>query len=434
MTERLEPDLVLLNAHQMATLRGPKRARRRDEMGHLGTVPKAAVAFKGEMIIYVGSTEFLRNKADLRKAQVIDVGNRFMMPGFVDAHTHAVFAGSREDELVLKMRGTPYKDIMEGGGGIHRTVSMTRHASIGELVRQTKPRFDVMLQHGTTTAEVKSGYGLTTKDEMKVLEATRQLGRAHPINAVPTFLGAHAIPQEYAKRPDDYVDLIIDDMLPRVAEQRLARYSDVFCDAGAFTVPQARKILLKSKELGLPARIHADELSNIGASRLAAELGAASADHLLHSNAEDHAALAKAKVVGTLLPGAPFMLIGAGYAPARAMVDAGVPLALGTDLNPNCWIQSMQTVVALACLKMKLTIEEAIHAATANAAYALGVGDEVGSLEPGKRGDVIVFDFPTYLHMPYRHGTNNVWLVVKDGNVLVDRRQELEGKHLQRTS
>ena len=372
-------------------------------------------------------------------AQELDATGKVVMPGFVDPHTHLVFAGDRADEFEMRVRGATYLAIMAAGGGIMSTVRATRAASLEEIVAQSRKRLDRMLAYGTTTAEAKTGYGLDLESELKLLEAIRILDETHPVDLVPTFLGAHAIPTEYRDRPDDYVDLVVEQMLPRVAERDLKElrdlrggkippvpsdpsvpfFVDVFCDEGAFTLEQARRILEAAKALGMGLKIHADEFSPLGGTRLAVELGAISADHLVCTPDEEIELLAKSDTIAVALPGTPFGLGHRQYTPARRIIDAGGALALATDLNPGtCWCESMQFIVALACRYMAMTPAEAVAAATINAAHAIGLGDEVGSLEAGKRADIIVLDAPDYRHLAYRFGTNLVEAVIKRGQLL----------------
>jgi len=357
-----------------------------------------------------------------------------VMPGFVDAHTHAVFAGERAGEFEQRLAGASYLEIMAAGGGIMSTVRATRAASLEQLIAESRPRLDAMLAHGTTTAEVKTGYGLNTADELKMLSAIRRLNEEHPLDLIPTFLGAHAVPSEYAGRADEYVDLIIQEMLPAVSDQgsavgspqsaicnlQSAIFCDVFCEEGAFTLAQSRRILEAAKRLGLGLKIHADEFTALGGAALAAELGATSADHLAATPEEDLRRLAAAGTIAVLLPGTTFGLGQTHYADARRMVERGVPVALGSDLNPGtCWCESMPFIIALACRYLRLTPAEAIVAATLNAAYASGVGDRVGSLEVGKQADIIILALPDYRHLAYRFGSNPVQTVIKAGRVVV---------------
>jgi len=410
-------DLLIHSAAQLLTVasEGPKRGA---AQGELGIIEDGAVAVKDGRIALVGRTAKVR--AQVAAAQEINATGKVVLPGFVDAHTHAVFAGERAGEFEQRLAGATYLQIMAAGGGIMSTVRATRAASLEQLIADSRPRLDAMLAHGTTTTEVKTGYGLNTEDELKMLAAIRRLDEEHPLGLVPTFLGAHAVPEEYKGRADEYVDLIIREMLPAICNLQSAIFCDVFCEAGAFTLAQSRRILEAARRLGLGLKIHADEFTALGGAALAAELGATSADHLAMTPEEDLRKLATAGVVAVLLPGTTFGLGQTHYADAQRMIELGVPVALGSDLNPGtCWCESMPFIIALACRYLRLTPAEAIVAATRNAAYASGVGERVGSLEVGKQADIIVLALPDYRHLAYRFGSNPVQTVVKAGRVVV---------------
>jgi imidazolonepropionase len=356
----------------------------------------------------------------------IDGSGQVVCPGFVDPHTHAVFAGDRAGEFEQRIRGATYLEIQASGGGIMSTVRATRDASVSQLVNQSRPRLDRMLAHGTTTAEVKTGYGLSTTDELKMLKAIRTLDLAHPIDLVPTFLGAHAVPEEFSDDAEGYVDLVVDEMMPMAvdndelaATSSLARYCDVFCDEGAFTLEQSRRVLERAKELGLELKIHSDEFRALGGTQMAVELGATSADHLVSTPSAEIEALAKSDTVAVGLPATPFGLGHREYTPANQILEAGGILALATDLNPGtAWCESMPFIIALACRYMGLSPAQALVAATLNAAHAVGLGDRVGSLEVGRVADVVLIDLPDVRHLGYRFGVNPVDLVVKSGKVV----------------
>jgi len=428
-----QTDLLIHSAAQLLTIAsdGPKRGA---AMGELGIIEDGAVAIEDGRIALVGKTEDVRGKVEA--AEALDASGKVVMPGFVDPHTHLVFAGDRADEFEMRIRGATYLEIMAAGGGIMSTVRATRVASLEEIVAQSRERLDRMLAYGTTTAEAKTGYGLDLENELKMLEAIHILDETHPLDLVPTFLGAHAIPPEYRDRPDDYVDLVVEQMLPIVAERGLKElrglrgkkipsvppdpsvpfFVDVFCDEGAFTLEQARRILEAAKALGMGLKIHADEFKSLGGTRLAVELGAISADHLVCTPDDEIELLARSDTIAVALPGTPFGLGHHKYTPARRIIDAGGALALATDLNPGtCWCESMQFVIALACRYMKIAPAEAIAAATINAAHAIGMGGEVGSLEVGKKADILVLDAPDYRHLGYRFGINLVETVIKGG-------------------
>jgi len=401
-------DLLVVNANELVTLKGPNRPRRKDEMNRLSIIKNGCIAVKDGRIVDVGKN--LKYKAK----KIIDASNKTVLPGFVDPHTHLVFAGSREFELDMKLKGYSYMDILKRGGGIFYTVDKTRKATMDELVSQSSLRLDQMLRYGTTSCEAKSGYGLDVESEVKILKTQEKLNKFHPVDIVSTFLGAHAISKKISA--DKYVDMVIDEMMPQVKD--LAVFCDVFCEEGVFTVEQSKKILEAGKKHGLTPKIHADEIVDTGGAGLAAEVGAISADHLLMSNTNGLKQMAKKGVIGVMLPGTPFSLMMKNYADARKMIDIGVPVALATDLNPNCWTESMQFMIQMGCFNMHMTPAEAICAATFNAACAIGMNDKVGSLEKGKQADMIIMDCPNHLHIPYHFGVNLVETVVKNGKTI----------------
>jgi len=402
-------DILIKNANEIITLKGSNKPRIKKEMSNLGIINKGSIAIKNGKIIDIGKN--LKYKSE----QTIDAKGKTVMPGFVDPHTHLVFAGSREFELDWKLRGLSYMDILKKGGGIIYTVNETRKANQDELLKQSKIRLDNMLLHGTTTCEAKSGYGLNTETEIKILKSIKKLNETHPVDIVPTFLGAHAVPKGY--KTEEYVKIVISEMLPKV--KGLAKYCDVFCEKGVFTPSQSKKILDAGKSYGLIPKIHADEIADTGGAALAAEISAISADHLLMSNDNGLKQMAKKCVIGVMLPGTPFSLMLKDYADARKMIDMGVPIALATDLNPNCWIENMQFIIQLACLNMKMTIAEAVTAATFNAACAIGLNDTIGSLEKDKQADVIILDIPNHKFLSYHYGINLVNTVIKKGFIVL---------------
>jgi imidazolonepropionase len=382
--------LLIRHIRQLITCAGGPR--RGSAQRDVPIVVDGAVAADGERIVFAGrEADLPAHIADARGAEIIDGRALSVVPGFVDAHTHAMFAGDRRDELRRRLAGATYAEIAAGGGGILSTVRATRAASEDELVEVTRARLDEMLAAGTTTAEVKSGYGLDVESEIKMLRALRTLSASHPLDLVPTFMGAHEIPLEYRQRRDEYVRLVIDGMLPRVADERLAGWCDVFCESGVFTPAESRRILEAGATRGLEPRIHADELGPSGGSLVAAAVGARSADHLIFVPDEGIDAMARTGVVATLLPAAAFYLKLDRFAPARRLIDAGVPVALATDVNPGGGFSpSMPFVMTLACFAMGLTFEESLVAATINAAYSLNRADSAGSLEPGKLMDAVL--------------------------------------------
>jgi imidazolonepropionase len=414
-----EVALLIENAGEVVTLRGGSRKPLLGEqMKNLEIIKDGSVAVNEGKIVAVGKTREIKRKFGGR--ETVDADGKLVMPGFVDPHTHLVFAGSREEEFEMRIRGSNYMEILERGGGILKTVRETRKASRDKLLENCMQTLDTMLEHGTTTVEAKSGYGLTTTDEVKCLEVMRALNEKHPIDVAPTFLGAHAIPLQYKDNPDEYVDLITNEMIPEVASRRLAKFCDVFCEKGVFDLSQSRKILLEGKEQGLTPKLHADEMTRLGGAELAAEVEAISASHLLFASDNGLKGMAKQDVVAILLPGASFSLMTGRYADARKMISFGLAFALGTDYNPSCWIESQQIVIALACHQMHVTPSEAITAATINSAHAISRAQTVGSLEAGKKADIAVLDAPNHKFLGYRVGTNLVDKVIKDGKLVVD--------------
>ena len=350
--------------------------------------------------------------------EVVDAGKRVVLPGFVDAHAHPVFAGNRANEFEQRAAGTTYREIAASGGGIRATVRATRNASLSDLLKAGRRYASWFLRGGTTTVEAKSGYGLTLEDELKILRAIKQLNEETPLNYVPTFLGAHDVPDEYKTRRELYVNLVINEMLPRVAEEKLAEYCDVFCEEGIFTTDESWQILSAARCHGLGLRVHADQLSLSGGARLAAELNATTADHLEHTDLTGIAALKAASVQPVLLPGSVYALGSKRYPAAREMIDAGLAVVLATDFNPGSSpTSSMTMVLSLACTQMKMTPAEAITAATINAAYSLGRGDEIGSLETGKRADFVIHDASDYRELPYWFGVEHPWRVYVAGKL-----------------
>jgi imidazolonepropionase len=413
----VDADLLVWNAAQVLTIASPGGPKRGATMSDLGIIPDGAVAVRDGRVLAVGPTAALREQ--VRAAHTLDADGRVVMPGFVDPHTHLVWAGERADEFEMRVAGVSYMEIMAAGGGIMSTVRHTRAASVDDLVAQTRPRLERMLAHGTTTVEIKTGYGLNTPDELKQLAAIRRLQAETSTTLVPTFLGAHAVPAEFGGRADKYVDLVVEEMLPAVTQEDAPpRFCDVFCEEGAFSLEQSRRVLETARALGFDLKIHVDEFKPLGGTRLAVELGAISADHLVCTPPEEIELLAQSDTIAVALPGTPFGLGHSDYTPARGLIDAGGAVALATDCNPGtCWCESMQFMIALACRTMGMTPAEAISAATINAAHAVGLGGEVGSLEPGKRADLILLDVPSYPHLGYRFGTNLVRTVVVEGQV-----------------
>jgi imidazolonepropionase len=375
----------------------------------------ALVIADGEVVTVGSNDDLVREHPPENAATAIDAEGRAVVPGFVDPHTHAVFAGDRADEFEAKLGGKSYQEILADGGGILRTVRSVREASDDRLVQNLTDHLETMLAHGTTTVEVKSGYGLDTETELRQLAAIERAGDTLPIDVVSTFMGAHAVPDD--READDYVDDVIDEQLPAVAEQGVAAFCDVFCEEGVFDVDQSRRVLEAGIERGLTPKVHAEEFTRLGGARLAADLDAASADHLLHANEDDIEALVESGVVPVLLPGTAFGL-GEDYADARAFLEAGAPVALATDFNPNCHSRSMEFVQTLGAVEMGMTPAEALLASTRNAALALDLDDGTGTLREGAPADAVVLDAPSYAHLAYRFDTTAVDTVLKAGEVV----------------
>jgi imidazolonepropionase len=417
----IRADLAVVGISELATARGVV-ARTGSDLGRLAVVRDAAVACRGGTIVFAGPEADYRREVELDPgARIVDARAGTALPGFVDAHTHLAFAGWRESEFDERLRGATYSQIAARGGGILSTVAATRAASREVLSELIRGRLDAMLALGTTTAEAKSGYGLTVEDEVKQLEAVRLAAADHPMCVVPTFLGAHTVPAEHRASREEYVRAVVSEMLPRIARQGLARYADAFVDEHAFTLDEARRVLEAARELGLGVRLHADQLSDGGAAKLAARLGAASADHLEYASDDGLGAMARAGTCGVLLPAASFFLMMERRPPGRRLVDAGIGVVVATDFNPgSCPTESMQAALWFACLWGGLSVDEAITAATLNAAHSLGLAGETGTLEPGKRADLVVHGVPNRYHLVYRFGVPRVRIVIAGGKVVVE--------------
>ncbi|MBC7221611.1 imidazolonepropionase [Candidatus Bipolaricaulota bacterium] len=398
-------DLLLHGIGELATPKG-RSAQGGQGQGEILVLRNAYVVVKAGRIVAVGE-----GRPPAFSGPVLDCGGRCVTPGLVDPHTHAIFAGNRVAEFLARARGEKYT-----GGGILNTVAATRAASEEELVQLARPRLRRMLVQGVTTVEIKSGYGLTLADELKILRAIRRLAEELPLTLVPTFMGAHAFPPELPR--EEYIRLLIAEMIPAVAEEKLAKFCDIFCDRGFYSVEEAREILMVAKKAGFGLKIHADELAHVGAAELAGELFATSAEHLLHVSEEGIRALAQAGTVAVLLPGTAFLL-DEPYPPARKLIEAGVPVALGTDFNPgSCPLASLTFVMSLAVLKLKMSPEEVLTAVTINAAASLGLAGEIGSIEPGKKADLVVWDAASFAEIPYWMGQNLAWVVVQNGRIV----------------
>ncbi len=416
----IKADLAVIHASQLATPKG-NHALSGKEMGSLRSIDDGAVASLEGKIVFVGTTEEFHKRVTLMDgAEVIEALEKTVIPGFVDCHTHLPFSGDRAEEFLMRISGSTYEEIARAGGGINTTVSKTRQASKEELVKLSLERLDNMLLYGTTTCEAKSGYGLELEEEIRQLEAIQQASETHPISVSPTFLGAHTVPEEFSGKRREYVSLVVDEMLPEVSRRKLAEFCDVFCDEHGFTVEESKAILVKARECHLQLKVHADQFSSYGAARLAAELGAVSADHLEQVSEDDILFLSKHKIVGVLLPGSVYFLKKKQYAPAREMIRAGMALALSTDFNPgSSMTESMIQIIQLAVFMMDVTVDEAITMATLNGAAALNKADHVGSIEVGKQADLIILNIPNRIHLVYHFGINHCSGVIKKGKTSV---------------
>ncbi len=414
--------MLLHSASLLLTIAGaPQRGH---DLGRLGIIPDGAVLFRNGRILAVGTTDELRQAYS--HEETMDAGGHVVMPGFVDPHTHLLWVGDRAAEFEMRLEGKTYLEILAAGGGILSTVNLTRQASLEVLLEETRPRLREMLAHGTTTAEAKTGYGLQTETELRMLQALVLLDAEGPLDIAPTFLGAHAIPPEYKDNPDGYTDHLCSEMLPTIRHwwdghlpTRPLPFVDVFCETGAFSLEQSRRILETAKSMGFPLKIHADEFDNLGGASLAAGLGAVSADHLVKTSSADISTLACSGTVAVALPCTPFGLAEGEYTPAQAILEAGGLLALATDLNPGtAWGGDMQFTIALACRYLRLTPAQAIVAATLNAAAAISRADSIGSIEPGKQADLLILNVSDYRHLGYRFATNLVQTVIKRGEII----------------
>jgi imidazolonepropionase len=414
----MKADLVLVHANELLTMRGfSNKPKIGNEMRDLGIINDGAVAIKGDKIIAVGTTKEVLE--DLEKpVNVIDVSGKVVSPGFVDPHVHLVFMGSREDELEMMIEGYTYLDIKKKGGGSFRTIKLTREADFWELVRKTKRILDNMLIHGTTTIEAKTGYEMTLEGEIRQLEVINMLNKLHPIELIPTFL-AFGIPPEWEGKEDEFSKEIATKWIPEIAKRNLAEYVDVSCDAGFFNVEQSRRILDSAKRMGMKLKIHADWLTSSGGGKLAVELNAISADHLIHTPLDVIDELAARGIIGVLLPTTPFCYLGK-YANAREYIRRGLPVALGTDVSAIDMCESMQMMMSIAAFQMKMTSAEVFSAATINAAHSINRAHEIGSLEVGKKADIIIFDMPNHKFIPFHYGVNLVEKVIKNGRLVVD--------------
>lgn len=418
--QKITATTIIKNARQLVTLFNAKNIGPRNgkAMSELGIYRKGYVAFANDRVVSVGDVKKLNSSVVTNnRTKIYDAGGRLVTPGLIDCHSHPVFAGNRANEFEMRLKGKSYLEIAETGGGINSTVKAVRRASAKTLFNNGYKVLDEMLRCGTTTVEGKSGYGLTVKDEIKMLRVLNKLNEKHIIDVVPTFLGAHEIPEEYKDKPDQYVGLICDEMIPTIVKEKLALFCDVFCEKGVFTPKQTRAIFQTAQAFGLKLKLHADQFHSTGGAELAAEFMAVSADHLDMISDEGMHLMKKAGIIPVLLPGCVFWLKMKEVAPARRMIDSGLSVALGTDFNPGSSpVHSMSIIMSLACTDLKMTPAEALTASTINAAYAIDKGDKIGSLVPGKIADIIIWDAEDYREIPYWFGKNLVHMVFKDGN------------------
>lgn len=417
----IEADLLIHSAAELLTMAGhSEKPKTGTALCDVGLVKNGAVAAKEGKIVATGSSDQLRASVKLLPyATVVDAWGKVVMPCFVEPHTHLVFGGSREAEFLMRLEGKSYLEIMQAGGGIVNSVQATAAAGEEELLAGARARLQRFVANGVGTVEIKSGYGLSTEEELRMLRVVQKLNQTQPLDIIPTFLGAHAFPAGYRGREEEFVNLVIEEMIPKVAEENLAKFCDVFCDVGVFTVEQSRRILEAGKRYGLQPKMHADELTSFGGAELAAEVGAISADHLLKASPEGIKALAKAGVIAVLLPATAFFL-NEEFAPARKMIEEGVAVALSTDRNPGSSpTEATHLVITLACVKMKMLPAEALSAATINAAHAVGAAKFTGSLEEGKQADIIILDAPNHNYLPYHFGTSLVEALFKKGRRLL---------------
>lgn len=416
----MKATLIIKNIDNLITLQGRNKPRVGKEQKEVGLIKNGIIAVKNDEIIYVGQENLPENIEIDSNTKVIDGEEKTVTPGLIDSHTHVVHGGSRENELSMKLEGKAYLDILKAGGGIHSTTKATTKASFNELYKKAEKSLNTMLSLGITTVEAKSGYGIGDfNTEIKQLEVAKKLNQDHEIDIISTFLGAHAIPQEYKENPDEFVDILIKDMIPEIANKKLAKFCDVFCEEGVFTVDQSRKILNIAKQYGLIPKIHADEIVSLGGAELAAEVGCISADHLIGASEQGMKDMAEKGVIAVLLPGTSFNLQKGTAANARKMIDLNVPIAISTDYNPgSCPSENLQLMMTLAALMLKMTPEEIITGVTMNAATSLGVEDKVGSLEVGKKADIAIFDIPNLAYLVYHFGINHTDTVIKGGNIV----------------
>jgi len=413
-------DVAIINLAQLVRVAQGHRYKTGKQLDELFIIENGAIGITDKEIVFTGKTDDLDEHCIIGpETRIIDGNGRIALPGFVDPHTHLIFSGTREHELDLKLQGKSYLDILAGGGGILYTVNLTRSASEEQLVSYAKEKLDRMLLHGTTTAEAKSGYGLDRETELRSLRAVRKLNEIHPMDVVPTFLGAHAIPPEFKGKPDAYIDYLISEVLPDVVRENLAAYCDVFLEKNVFGLEESRRLMKRAKEMGLDVKLHVDEIENLGGAGLAVELGATSVEHLVMTSEDEIKKLGSSKICCIFLPGTPYTLMDFHYPDSKKFIEADAVVALATDLNPNCMTENMQNIISLACFNMKMTPASAISAATINAAYGINMEKKVGSLEVGKQADVLIMDLNDYRKIPYHFGVNHVLHVIKKGKIEV---------------
>lgn len=418
----VKSDLVVSNCEQVLTLRG-KIPRRGAELSDLGIIEKGWISSLNGRINFIGKEkDFYKNVKELRNCNFIDCKGKVCMPGFVDPHNHLPFGGTREDEFLMRLNGKSYQEIAEVGGGIKKTVIQTREISEKKLTELCIKRLNRMLESGTTTSEAKSGYGLNFKDEIKQLRIIKKLNKAHPVDLIPTFMGAHVIPDEYLNKREEYVNLLMNKLFPEIMEKNLARFFDVFCEENALNLKETEELIKEAKKYGFLIRVHSDEFSSMGATELAIEEGAISVDHLINIRDEAIDLLSKSDTVAVLMPSVSFSLKLRRYAPARKLIDRGSIVALGTDFNPGSSMNySMLFTIQLAVYEMDMKLNEAIIASTVNSAYSLKEENNGGNLELGKKMDLLVLDIPDYVHLAYQLGVNPVEKVIKNGKLVFDK-------------
>lgn len=415
----MKADLILKNIGKLVTMQGSSPFRVKEEMNNVQIIENAYIAVKNGKILAIGVGDIFGNMV-CPNTQIHDAEGLLVTPGLIDSHTHLVHGGSRENEFAMKLNGVPYIEILNKGGGILSTVKSTKQASEKELYNKAKKSLDRMLEFGVTTVEEKSGYGLELNTEIKQLEVARALDQNHPIDLVHTFLGAHAVPVEYKQNHKEYIDILVNKMMPKIKDLGLAEFCDVFCEEGVFTIEESEYILQKAKEMGYKLKIHADEIESLGGAELAAKLSCVSADHLMAASDEGIKMMAENKVVANILPATSFNL-NKEYANCRKMIDMGAIVSLSSDYNPgSCPSENLQFVMQLGCLHLKMTPNEVLTAVTINAAYAIDRANEIGSLDVGKNADFVVFDAPNIEYLMYHFGINHTKKVYKNGKLVVD--------------